>query len=317
MLALINAERAAFNLAPLQLELRLNDAAEDHSAWLLENNVFSHTGEDGSSSKDRMEASGFSFSGAWYAAENLAWQSLRGAAGLSDDVVDLHNRLMDSPAHRANILNAQVTVVGIGIETGVFDGMNVVMATQDFALTGADLQLDTGGATAGDDILYMADPGGKLRGLAGNDELFGSAQDDIILGQRGHDRISGGEANDILRGNVGRDTLYGDDGNDRLFGGWGHDRLDGGNGNDVLFGGRGHDVFVFSTGRDRLRDFAPNADGDKIDLGAAVGISDFNDLIDAHVIERADRLVILDDDGNRLILLNTSMDDLSADDFIF
>nr|WP_254437123.1 CAP domain-containing protein [Ruegeria arenilitoris] len=36
MLELINAERASRGLQPVQLELRLNDAAEDHSQWMLD-----------------------------------------------------------------------------------------------------------------------------------------------------------------------------------------------------------------------------------------------------------------------------------------
>lgn len=61
MLSLINAERTSRGLDPVQLELRLNDSAEDHSEWMLNNNVFSHTGVGGSSAGDRMADAGFSF----------------------------------------------------------------------------------------------------------------------------------------------------------------------------------------------------------------------------------------------------------------
>ena len=63
MLDLINAERAAIGLDPLQLELRLNEASEDHSQWLPQQDVFSHTRASGSSAGDRMEDAGFQFSG--------------------------------------------------------------------------------------------------------------------------------------------------------------------------------------------------------------------------------------------------------------
>ncbi len=49
MLDLINAERATRGLDPVQLELRLNASAEDHSTWMLAVDIFSHTGSGGSS----------------------------------------------------------------------------------------------------------------------------------------------------------------------------------------------------------------------------------------------------------------------------
>ncbi|SLN20771.1 Cysteine-rich secretory protein family protein [Falsiruegeria litorea R37] len=142
MLDLINEERTSRGLDPVQLELRLNDASEDHSSWMLQQDVFSHTGENGSSAGDRMEDAGFEFSGDWTWSENIAWQSERGAPGLADDVEDLHDGLMNSAGHRANILDPDVTVVGIGIETGDYQGYDAVMVTQNFARTQAEVQLD-------------------------------------------------------------------------------------------------------------------------------------------------------------------------------
>ncbi len=144
MLELINNERTSRGLEPVQLELRLNDASEDHSQWMLQQDVFSHTGENGSNPGERIEQAQFEFSGNATWAENIAWQSERGAPGLEDDVIDLHNGLMDSPGHRANILNPDVTVIGIGIETGDYQGYEAVMVTQNFARTSAPLQLDQG-----------------------------------------------------------------------------------------------------------------------------------------------------------------------------
>ena len=142
MLDLINEERRAAGLAPLQLELRLNDAAEDHSQWMIDTDNFGHTGAGGSSPWDRMEDAEFEFSGRWSAAENIAWQSVRGEPGLEDDVEDLHEALMDSPGHRANIMSANSEVVGVGIERGDFRGWDALFVTQNFASTDAPLQID-------------------------------------------------------------------------------------------------------------------------------------------------------------------------------
>lgn len=143
MLDLINAERATYDLDPLQLELRLNTATEDHSDWMIDTDTFSHTGVSNSTPWDRMEDAGFVFRGTWSAAENIAWQSVRGAAGLSDDVLGLHNSLMNSPGHRANILSDTAEVIGIGIERGEYNGWDGLFVTQAFARTGAPVQLDT------------------------------------------------------------------------------------------------------------------------------------------------------------------------------
>ncbi|WP_299860834.1 CAP domain-containing protein [uncultured Roseobacter sp.] len=142
MLGLINEERTSRGLNPVELELRLNESSEDHSQWMLEEDQFSHTGENGTSAGDRMRNADFEFEGAWSWGENIAFQSERGEPGLADDVVDLHNSLMNSPGHRANILNPDYEVIGLGIEVGEFDGFEAVMVTQNFASTDAEVQLD-------------------------------------------------------------------------------------------------------------------------------------------------------------------------------
>lgn len=259
MLELINAERTSRGLNPVQLELRLNDAAEDHSEWMLQVDVFSHTGAGGSSPGDRMQAAGFVFSGSWRWAENIAWQSERGAPGLEDDVVDLHNGLMNSPGHRANILNPDVTVIGIGIETGDYNGWNAVIVTQNFAKTSAPLQLDSGtaagapapGGTSASDDLVLSAPG-TLSGLGGNDTLSGSTGDDQLSGNDGHDLIRASAGNDTILGDRGADRLYGDGGHDTLSGGNGDDRIGGGNGNDTISGDKGKDLLFGGAGDDLM-----------------------------------------------------------------
>ena len=137
MLDLINQERANANLAPLTFSSVLNDASEDHSTWMLDNDIFSHTGENGSSAGDRIVAAGYELEGDWTWGENIGWQSERGDPGLEDDVADIHQSLMNSPGHRANILNPDFEEIGIGIERGDFDSFDSVMVTQNFGTTDA------------------------------------------------------------------------------------------------------------------------------------------------------------------------------------
>jgi len=141
MLGLINAERAAAGVAPLTFDDNLNDASEDHSTWMLDADVFSHTGSGGSNPTQRMERSGYQFEGSWRSGENIGFQSERGDPGLEDDVEAIHQSLMNSPGHRANILNANFEEIGIGIERGDFSsggrGFDSVMITQNFGTTDA------------------------------------------------------------------------------------------------------------------------------------------------------------------------------------
>ena len=150
LLALINEERAAVGLDALRLNTILNDAAETHSQWMLETDQFSHEGENGSTPGQRMEDAGFPFEGQSMSAENIAWQSLRGEEGIDDDVAQVHESLMNSPGHRANILSPDAEDIGIGVEVGTFSGnsgdFDAVMVTQVFAATEADVSafLDPG-----------------------------------------------------------------------------------------------------------------------------------------------------------------------------
>ena len=349
MLDLINAERSARGLDPVQLELRLNDSAEEHSEWMLQQNIFSHTGSGGSSAGDRMEDAGFQFSGSWTWAENIAWQSERGTPGLADDVINLHDSLMNSPGHRANILNPNVEVIGIGIEQGNFNGWDAVMVTQNFARTSAPVQLDTGGgpapqtATQGDDVLTLASAGtlsglggddqltgssgsdtlngdagrDRLRGESGNDTLNGGSSADLVLGGTGADTLNGNDGNDRLRGNGGDDLLSGGAGRDRLWGGGGNDRLDGGSGDDQLTGRSGADIFVFSAGADVIHDFEIGRNGEQIDLSAAEGITGYADLIANHATQTDQGIRITDSAGDSLMLLNLELQDIQQNDFLF
>ncbi|MFN3209858.1 MAG: CAP domain-containing protein [Roseovarius sp.] len=278
MLDLINAERAARGIDPLTLELRLNDASEDHSAWMDDALVFSHTGAGGSDPGDRMRDAGFVFSGSWTWGENIAMQSERGAPGLSDDVIDLHNSLMNSSGHRANILNPNFEVIGIGIEVGDNRGFDAVYVTQAFARTDAPLQLDTSGGTPPPPPPEDApeDPVITDQVLTGNGQdntLDGGAGDDTITGRRGDDTLSGLAGDDEIRGQAGADAVNGGTGADRLYGNQGNDTLSGGSGKDLIVGAAGHDELIGGNDRDRLNggsgnDMLDGGDGpDRLDGG--------------------------------------------------
>lgn len=85
------------------MDSRLVNAAMEHSADMATNDFFSHTGSDDSEPWDRMVAAGYSYS---WAGENIAagYQTPEAVVG----------GWMNSPDHRANILNCAFTETGVG-----------------------------------------------------------------------------------------------------------------------------------------------------------------------------------------------------------
>ena len=102
---LTNIERAKEGLKPLTLNSQLVDAAQDHSSDMAQDDFFSHTGADGSDVGSRVIDSGYQYS---TAGENIAAGQTTAA-----EVVE---GWMNSPGHRANILNPDFTEIGIGYE---------------------------------------------------------------------------------------------------------------------------------------------------------------------------------------------------------
>ncbi len=141
MLELINAERAKVGVQPLAFDGDLNESSENHSNWIISTDTFSHRGIGGSSPGDRMEAAGFEFTGNWTWGENIARMSTRGPEGLEDEVQQLHTNLMDSPGHRANLLNNAFREIGVGFEVGQFGNFENAVVTQNFARTASDFFL--------------------------------------------------------------------------------------------------------------------------------------------------------------------------------
>ena len=151
MVALINEERAAEGLSPLKIEAHLNSSAQSHSEWMGETGIFSHTGEGGSSATERIEDAGFPLTGSW-TAENIALISPSGEMD-AGEVDRMHEGLMESAGHRANILDPNAAYVGVGLAEGTvtLDGIEreAVFLTQNFADTDGQVlvQEEVGGET--------------------------------------------------------------------------------------------------------------------------------------------------------------------------
>jgi uncharacterized YkwD family protein len=103
MLNLVNEERKAAGLQPLKLNLELTEVARLKSQDMIDNNYFAHDSPTYGSPFEMMRQFGISYR---TAGENLA---------MHPSVHSAHQGLMNSPGHRANILNPSFTEIGIGI----------------------------------------------------------------------------------------------------------------------------------------------------------------------------------------------------------
>ncbi len=126
-------------LAPNEL---LTSSARAHSQWMINTDIFSHTGAGGSDPGDRMGAAGYAFTGSWTWGENIAWSGTTGTPNLLSYTNELHQNLFLSPGHRVNILGGDFRELGTGIDSGPFKSgattYNAVMATENFATSGPD-----------------------------------------------------------------------------------------------------------------------------------------------------------------------------------
>ncbi len=128
---------SATSKQPLVFNATLIDAARVHSQWMLDADVFSHTGENGSNPGDRMAAAGYSFSGTWGYGENIAWGGSTGGIDLGQETIGAHEGLFRSSGHRVNLMNDDFVEVGVGILQGMFTNYNAAMVTQNFAFSGS------------------------------------------------------------------------------------------------------------------------------------------------------------------------------------
>jgi uncharacterized protein YkwD len=139
---LLNGARVNNGMAPLQQHGTLIGLARWRSQDMLNRNYFSHTIPGcGCEVYPYFDRNGVNY--VW-GGENIGWNSGRSEA---DSPVAVHNAWMNSPGHRANILNAAFTHGGVGgaaANNQLYQGyvQNTRMYTQLFA------QAPGGGAAA-------------------------------------------------------------------------------------------------------------------------------------------------------------------------
>lgn len=103
VLRLVNIERSKAGLSELKMNSKLSDVARMKSQDMADKNYFSHTSPTYGSPFDMMKKFGISYT---TAGENIA----KGYAGAEA----VMNGWMNSPGHKANILNPKFGTLGVG-----------------------------------------------------------------------------------------------------------------------------------------------------------------------------------------------------------
>ena len=122
--------RAQHGLPLLGENGRLRVAATAHSADMVAQRYFEHTGPSGITMLDRLSTTYVRRSQDWAVGENLAW-----ATGTAATAANVMRSWMASPGHRANILRRAYREVGVGMVVGVpSDGTAGATFTADFGV---------------------------------------------------------------------------------------------------------------------------------------------------------------------------------------
>lgn len=119
---LTNKERSDNREAALTTNKLLEQAATMKAEDMAKQGYFSHESPDGNTPWEWIKKTGYQFA---YAGENLAINFFD-----SKDVVDAW---MNSTSHRANMLDAHYTEIGIGTARGIYKGREALFVVQFFA----------------------------------------------------------------------------------------------------------------------------------------------------------------------------------------
>jgi hypothetical protein len=119
---LTNGDRAAANLSTLRNDPKLAEAAQLAANDMAAKGYFAHVSPDGKNPWYWLGQVGYQYS---YSGQNLAVDFT--------DSQDVEQAWLNSPTHRANIMKAQYTNLGIAVANGTYEGKSVTFVVQYFA----------------------------------------------------------------------------------------------------------------------------------------------------------------------------------------
>lgn len=118
-----NIERAKAGLKPLSKNIKLNNSATAKTDDMFSGQYFEHVSPDGKTAADLVKSFDYKFQ---IVGENLA-------LGIFQTDKALVQAWMDSPTHKANILNPKYTEIGAAVGIGDYKNQKQWMAVQHFA----------------------------------------------------------------------------------------------------------------------------------------------------------------------------------------
>lgn len=177
MAALINEARAQEGVAPLKIEVHLNQSASVQSHHMDATDELTHEGPGGNTVADRVEEAGFDLKGSWRITENVGY--IQNAARPEPSSLKLiHDAFLKSAGHRDNILDTDVSYVGVNIHQGLMvntDGIEVptLFFTVNFGATSGQAIVQEPGSnmlTVYEDGQVVFVDGDPLQFSAGDDD---------------------------------------------------------------------------------------------------------------------------------------------------
>jgi hypothetical protein len=117
-----NNQRHKLGLSTLVYNEELSKSATLKAQDMFANNYWAHTSPTGKSPWDFFNLSGYEFS---VAGENLAKDFY--------DTESMTNAWMNSPTHRANIVNPKYKEIGLAVVDGILGGVKTTLVVQHFA----------------------------------------------------------------------------------------------------------------------------------------------------------------------------------------
>ena len=264
-------------------------AAEQHSAFMLSVDLFNHTGIGDGTPVSRAQANGYS---GGFVGENIAWSGTTGTINLQSSIDGHHAGLMASTGHRANLLSAGYSEIGLGREIGVFTSgrdWNASLLTQVFGdrsgnrlLTGVtyddssdndiygvgegrggiSVAVVAGGTTTSDTAggyAVQVVAGAVTATIGAVTVKLDFAADNIKLDLVDGTRVFTSGTMTLVSGategrllGFGNLTLLGANADETLVGNRGANRIGGRGGDDLIAGGEGNDVLTGGRGDDTL-----------------------------------------------------------------
>jgi uncharacterized protein YkwD len=150
----INARRSAYGLSRLVVDPVLNKVSAAHSDDMARRNYFGHVSPDRIDLRGRLDSAKYAYQ---VALENI---------GEAKSPLAAHGAIEQSPGHLANILDPEVTRVGVGVVKVTRNGTDSALVTEVFALPTRERSSDRGA-----DVLEVINNERVRRGLPAVAEL--------------------------------------------------------------------------------------------------------------------------------------------------